>query len=88
MAGEIEKKMAKIIYFEKENKNKFYGWVSQYVSSKDGGEITQYRIVDLLAFLVENRVFTVKELRDELRKEKIGLDEKYFLSLQKGSCIK
>ena len=76
--------MAVIICFAEANKKRFYKWVSQYVSDKDGLPITNYPIADLLAFLVESRVFTVQELRSELYKEKIVLGEKIFLSLKKG----
>lgn len=75
--------MAKIIDFEKETKNKFYIWVSQYLSTYEGDEITQYRVIDLLFFLVENKVFTVDELRKELDSQNISLSEKYFASLRK-----
>lgn len=69
--------MAKIIEFSSEVNKRFYKWVSQYVSS-DGKEITDFAIETLLYFLIENDVFTVDDLFNELKKCHIPLPAKYI----------
>lgn len=74
--------MAQIIVFEKEMKNKFYNWVSQYLGA-EGGNIKVYPVEELIAFLVSEHVFTLESLRSELNKSHISLHEKYFEKAKK-----
>ena len=70
--------MAEIIDFSAATRNRFYNWVSQYVRTKDGGDIQAYPIEVLLAHLVIEKVFTFVDLRAELDKHKISLHQKFF----------
>lgn len=70
--------MAEIIDFSNATRNRFYNWVSQYVRTKDGGDIQAYLIEVLLAHLVIEKVFTFVDLRAELDKHKISLHQNFF----------
>ena len=69
--------MARIIVFEKEMKTKFYKWVAQYVRAING-DIKKFAAEELIAFLVEENIFTLESLRKELNNAHIALHEKHF----------
>ncbi len=66
-----------IIDFEKFVANKFLKWVSAYLNLpkiKDNRDLIQ----PCISVLIEKGVFTIEELRAELRKNNIILHEKYY----------
>lgn len=70
--------MKKVIDFKAEMERRFYDWAAEYVGTQDGSDIRQFQVGTLLNFLVKENVFTVNELRNELRECHISIDEKYF----------
>lgn len=67
--------MAIIIDFAQENRRKFREWVLQYLDLPADME-TQIDV--FIAFLVENNVFSLAEIRAEMKKEKIVIHEQYY----------
>ena len=64
-----------VIDLQEKMKKRFYRWAAKYVKAPD---IKLFPISEILAFLVERRVFTIEEIRSELDKHKIILHEDYF----------
>ena len=73
-----------ILEWEAKMRKRFYEWASEYIDSLD---ITAYSPVFILSFLVENNVFTFKEIRAELDQRKIILRESEF-ELARQLCVK
>ena len=73
--------MAKEIIFSVEQNRRFTSFLEEYVSipkdyySADG---QMGNISGVMAFLVENGVFTFAEIREECRVRKISIHEQYF----------
>lgn len=67
--------MAIIIDFAQENKRKFREWVLEYLDLPDDME-TQIDI--LIAFLIENSVFSLAEIRAEMKQRNIVIHEQYY----------
>lgn len=80
--------MARIIDFQKETIKRFTEWAKGYVKfpedylTEDGCLIYVQVIIE---FLVENRVFSVEEMRKELDERKISLHEQYFMTAERIS---
>lgn len=68
--------MALTEQFEKVQEKKVIKWVSQYIQIN--GSISPLHLCDFIAFLVVKKVFTMEEIREELRKERISLHEEHF----------
>lgn len=66
-----------IIDFNEAVARKFLNWVSEYLYFP---EITdcEKAIRPCIETLIENGIFTVRELKSELQKNNISLHEKYF----------
>lgn len=56
-------------------RQRFYCWAAEYIKASD---ITLFPQSELLAFLVENKVFTFEELRREFDARKIIVHENVF----------
>lgn len=61
-----------VIDLQRKMRERFYTWAAQYVKAPD---IRLFPISDILAFLINKRVFTFEEIRAELDKHRIILDE-------------
>lgn len=69
--------MAVIIDFKQENERRFMNWASEYLNIPEDMPCQP----DLfIAFLIANNVFTIEEIRAELRQNKIVLHERVFES--------
>lgn len=72
--------MAKIINFQEVMEERYQFWVNDYLIIPDvlfeKGKLTH--IEHTLAFLIEGGVFNFQEIRDELNKNNICLNEDYF----------
>lgn len=70
---------AKIIDFHAEMLKRFYAWANEYILF--GGEGGIERNIDpsvIIAYLIQQTVFTEQEMRNELDSRKISLHENYF----------
>lgn len=78
--------MARIIDFQQETIKRFTAWAKGYVKfpedylAEDG--CLKY-VQGTIDFLVENRVFSVGEMRKELDELKISLHEMYFMTAER-----
>ena len=70
--------MCKIIDLEAEKCKRFLSWASQYVDFQHNNEDIRVLVFSIIQYLVEEKVFTVDELKNELKKAKIYLPEMYF----------
>lgn len=70
--------MCKIIDLETERCKRFLSWASQYVDFPRNNKDTRGLVFAIIQYLVEEKVFTVDELKEELKKAKIYLPEMYF----------
>lgn len=69
--------MAKIIDFTQWNERQFMNWAREWLIIP---EDRQYKPDICIAFLIANEIFTMEEIRAELRKRKIVLPEIVFES--------
>ena len=69
--------MAKIINFKQENEKRFFQWASEWI---DFPKNKAFGIDFVIAFLVANGVFTLEEIKAELKSRKIVLPEIIFES--------
>ncbi len=76
--------MCKIIDLETERCKRFLSWASQYVAFQHNNEDIRVLVFSIIQYLVEEKVFTVDELKNELKKAKIYLPEIYFTRKRKG----
>ena len=72
--------MAEIIDFAAEMRKRFFAWASEYLEIPTD---IKYTYADIISFLVENKVFTLEEIRKELMRRKIILPEKVFTFVTK-----
>ena len=70
--------MAKIIDFEKSEKDKFYKWAEGHLHSTAGKDLSAYPIEHIICKLVKSNVLTLDQIRAELKMRKIQLHEEYF----------
>ena len=78
--------MAKIIDFTAEIVRRFTAWAKEYVIIPDDGIGQDGCLLftdEVIAFLIENGVFTEEDMRAELNKKKIPLNEYYFEKARK-----
>ena len=69
--------MAKIIDFKQAQERKFFEWAHEWLTIPEGVPFEPDLII---AFLIANDVFTIEEIRAELRERKIVLPELVFES--------
>ena len=69
--------MAKILDFKQWNERRFWEWASEWLVIPENEPIG---IDFAIAFLVANKVFTIEEIRAELRNRKIVIQEWIFES--------
>ena len=69
--------MAKIINFKQENERKFFEWAHEFLNIPEDLQLEPDFII---AFMIANNVFTIEEIRAELREKKIVLPEIVFES--------
>ena len=72
--------MAKIIDYAAAMKKRFFAWASEYLQIPADFYYTEF---DIITFLVEEKVFTVEEIRKELNDRKIVLSERVFEAVNK-----
>ena len=78
--------MARIIDFQHETIKRFTAWAKGYVKFPEDyltedGSLKYVQVT--IDFLVENRVFSVGEMRKELDELKISLHEMYFMTAER-----
>lgn len=77
----IERISRKIINIDKAAANKFIDWANKYFDFPDVAD-TRDLIRPCIEFFIENEIFTLSELKAELRRNNISLHEKYFDKLE------
>ena len=78
--------MAKIIDFTAETVKRFTAWAEEYVRIPEeciGQDGCLLFTDEVIAFLIKNGVFTEEDMRAELDKKKIPLNEYYFENARK-----
>lgn len=71
--------MAKIIDFQEAQERRFLIWAMEWIIIPDGVRFgTDY----LMAFLVDKKIFTFDEIRAEMRKRHIALNENIYKSAE------
>ena len=67
-----------IIKFDEKMKEEFYKWAEKYIRSAKDKDLSEYPVEHILCKLAVSGILTLDEIRKELDRENIPLQQFYF----------